>query len=207
MKKTILILLTGFFCMTAFAYGTQSQPMEDLKGPIEQGIAILKDPLYTGLDKKEAQREKIWELVRQVFDFKAISMRALARSWKDFNEQQQEDFTNVFAELLKNTYIDKIQGEFHDEQIIFLDQDMLSDEKAQVKTKILRGKLEIPMDYSMKFMDGKWRVYDVNIEGVSMVKNYRNQFKSVLEDESPTKLIERLKEKNEKHEHDRKMEK
>ena len=207
MKKTFLILLAGFFCMTSFAYGMNSQPMDDLKGPIEQGIAILKDPLYTGLDKKEAQREKIWELVRQVFDFKAISMRALARSWKDFTKEQQEDFTNVFAELLKNTYIDKIQGEFHDEQIIFLDQDMLSDEKAQVKTKIMRGKVEIPMDYSMKFIDGKWRVYDVNIEGVSMVKNYRNQFKSVLSKDSPADLIERLKEKNEKHEHDRKLEK
>ncbi|MDM8537335.1 ABC transporter substrate-binding protein [Desulfobacterales bacterium HSG17] len=204
MKKIIYIMTAVFFCMTTFVYGVQKKPLDELKAPMEQAITILKDTQYK--DKKEIQREKIWELVSQVFDFKAISMRALARNWKIFNDKQKKDFTKVFTELLKNTYIDKIQGEFHDEEIVFTGQDMVSAKKARVNTKIIRGKVEIPMDYSMKLSKvKKWMVYDVNIEGVSLVKNYRNQFKEVLAKDSPDQLIQRLKEKNEKHEKDRNL--
>lgn len=199
MRKIIYILTAVFFCMTTFVYGAQNQPLDELKTPMEQAIAILKDTQYK--EQKELQREKIWELVSQIFDFKAISIRALAQNWKTFNDKQQEDFTKVFTELLKNTYIDKIQGEFQDEEIVYTGQDMISDKKARVNTKILRGKVEIPMDYSMKLSKSKnkWMVYDVNIEGVSLVKNYRNQFKEILVKESPDQLIQRLKEKNENH--------
>ena len=203
MRKIIYIITAVFFCMAASVYGASKQPLDELKVPMEQAIAILKDSQYN--NKKEVQREKIWELVSQVFDFKAISMRALAKNWKLFNDEQKKEFTKVFAELLKNTYIDKIQGEFHDEEIVFTGQDLISSKKARVNTKIIRGKVEIPMDYSMRLSHDKWMVYDVNIEGVSLVKNYRNQFKEVLAKDSPDQLIQRLKEKNKKHEHNRNL--
>jgi len=204
MKKTIFafLLIIGLFISVPL-YAASPGPLEQVKVPIEKGIALLKDPQYTAPDKKELQREKIWEIVKDAFDFKLISMRALARSWRDFSPKEQEDFVVQFTELLRNTYIDKIQGEFHDEEIVFLTQDMISQDKAVVKSKILRGKVEIPMDYSMYFHDAKWWIYDVNIEGVSLVSNYRTQFKNILEKEKPAQLIQRLKEKNEKHERDR----
>ncbi len=206
MKKRIFpfVIILAIW-MTVPVHGAQPGPMEQVKIPIEKGIALLKDPQYTAPDKKELQREKIWEIVKEAFDFKLISMRALARSWRDFNPKQQEDFIAEFTELLRNTYIDKIQGEFHDEEIVFLNQDMISADKAVVKSKILRGKVEIPMDYSMHFHSDKWWIYDINIEGVSLVSNYRSQFKNILEKEKPEQLIQRLKEKNEKHERGRGM--
>ncbi|MEZ4525494.1 MAG: ABC transporter substrate-binding protein [Desulfobacterales bacterium] len=206
MKKNIFVFLMIMgLVMTVPLHGAQPGPMEQVKVPIEKGIALLKDPQYTAPDKKEPQREKIWEIVREAFDFKLISMRALARSWRDFNAKQQEEFIAEFTELLRNTYIDKIQGEFHDEEIVFLGEDMISKDKAVVKSKILRGKVEIPMDYSMHFHGDKWWIYDINIEGVSLVSNYRSQFKNILEKEKPDQLIQRLKEKNEKHERGRGM--
>ncbi|MGE0084802.1 MAG: phospholipid-binding protein MlaC [Desulfococcaceae bacterium] len=206
MKKMMFtFLLIIAVCMTVPVYGAVPGPMDQVKVPIEKGIALLKDPQYTAADKKELQREKIWELVKEAFDFKLISMRSLARSWRDFNAKQQEEFIAEFTELLRNTYIDKIQGEFHNEEIVFLNQDMISEDKAVVKSKILRGKVEIPMDYSMHFHGGKWWIYDINIEGVSLVSNYRSQFKNILEKEKPDQLIQRLKEKNEKHERNRGM--
>lgn len=205
MKKIISVLITLTLFLAMPAYGEKSKPLDDLKGPLEQGIAILKDPEYTS--NREEQREKIWELVQKMFDFKAIAIRALARNWRGLSPEQQDEFTVVFTELLKNTYLDKIQGQFHDEEVVFEDQDMLSEDKAVVETKVIRqGNVEIPIIYSMHFKDTAqiWQVYDVNIEGVSLVKNYRNQFKSILDKDSPEDLIKRIREKNVKHEQDRK---
>lgn len=202
--KRIIALAGAFFiavCGTAFG---ESSPMADLKGPVEKGIALLKDPQYRKSGKKEEQREEIWRLVKQVFDFEQISKRALARSWRDFNPEQQKAFVTAFTELLKNTYMDKIQGEFHDEEVVFEGEDLITDSKAEVKSKIVRGgKLEIPIDYSLYKSNSGWLVYDVKIEGVSMVKNYRSQFKSILAKDSPADLIKRLQELNDKHEKDR----
>lgn len=202
MKKAIIALITFLFSISN-VYGEKAQPLDQVKIPIEKAIAVLKNPEYMGEEKKEMQRERIWEIVQEAFDFKLISIRAVARSWRNFDKKQKEEFVVQFTELLRNTYIDKLQGEFHDEEVLFLGQDMISEDKAVVKSKILRGNVEIPMDYSMHFHDNKWWIYDVNIEGVSLVKNYRNQFKSILAKESPDQLILRLKEKNEKHERDR----
>ncbi len=195
MKRIILVLTVCFVATTALA-GVK-KPIDELKEPIQNGINILKDPQYHDDSKKELQREKIWEIVKQAFDFIQVSKRALARNWRDFTPQQRKDFTDAFAERLKNTYIDKIQGEFHNEEVVFLDEDILSDKKAKVRTKLIREKIEIPIDYSMLLTKkGKWKVYDVNVEGVSLVQNYRKQFSDILAKDPPDKLIDRLKKDN-----------
>lgn len=195
MKRIILVFTVLFFAATALA-GVQ-KPIDELQGPIQKGINILKDPQYHVDSKKELQREKIWEIIREAFDFVQVSKRALARNWRDFTPKQRKEFTDAFAERLKNTYIDKIQGGFHNEEVVFLGQDMLSDKKAKVNTKIIREKIEIPIDYSMILTKkGKWKVYDVNVEGVSLVQNYRKQFNDILAKDSPDQLIDRLKKDN-----------
>lgn len=204
--KRILSLTIALLVLSVCVCGAaaDNSPMAELKGPVEKGIALLKDPQYRESDKKEEQREEIWRLVKQVFDFEQISMRALAREWRNFKPDQRKAFVEAFTELLKNTYMDKIQGEFHDEEVVFESEDLITDNKAEVKSKIIRGgKLEIPIDYSLYKSDAGWRVYDVKIEGVSMVKNYRSQFKSILAKDSPDDLIQRLIELNDKHEKDR----
>jgi phospholipid transport system substrate-binding protein len=184
-------------CLTlhAPATGAQSEPLDDIRGPIEKGVALLKDPSYSSPSKYDEQREKIWELVHDIFDFRIISMRALAREWRSFTPKQQEEFTEAFTELLKHNYLNKIQGQFRDEEVVFLEQDMLTDKQAVVKSKILRQQTEIPMDYKVVLSQGKWRIYDINVEGISLIKNYRTQFKSILAKESPEELIQRIRQK------------
>jgi len=202
MKKiTVIWMALIFFSGTALVSAAGPQPMEELKGPIEKGIAILKDPAFK--DDRESQREKIWDLIQTVFDFKAVSIRALARNWRRLSPEQRETFTEEFTELLKNNYLDKIQGEFQNEEVVFVEQDILSDDKAMVRTLVIREKVETPIDYRVQLTDGKWRVYDVNIEGVSMVQNYRKQFNDILAKEKPDALIMRLKEKNKAHAEER----
>ncbi len=203
--KKICVWISVLIFAAVSAYAAESPgPLVSVQGPIQQGIDLLRDPQYKEPSKREAQRDKIWEIIRQTFDFVELSMRTLAQDWKNFTPQQRKEFTEVFTDLLKNTYIDKIQSEFQNETIQFLTEEKISDEKAVVKTKVIRnGKIEIPMDYSMRLRDGAWKVYDVAIEGVSMVKNYRTQFKDILAKETPAKLITRLKDKVVQQEKDR----
>lgn len=203
MKKAfaLTICLLWIFLAGTVSAAPQPQPMDEIKGPIQRGIDILKNPEFK--DKREEQRGKIWNLIEKVFDFRAISIRALARNWRDFSPEQRKIFTEQFTELLKNTYLDKIQGEFHNEEVAFDDQDVLSEDKAVVRTRVIRGKIETPIDYRVHLEGGKWLVYDVNIEGVSLVQNYRKQFADILAKETPDQLIQRLKDKNRAHAEDR----
>jgi phospholipid transport system substrate-binding protein len=131
-----------------------------------------------------------------MFDFDEIAKRAVARNWSDFNDAEKTAFSDVFAQFLGNTYIDKIQGEYHNEQIVYLGQDFYADTYAEVKTQIVRETLKIPVNYRMlKGGDGQWKVYDIIVEGVSLVKNYRTQFASILSKDKPAQLIQQLNDK------------
>jgi len=171
------------------------RPLETLQGPIHRIIELLNDPDYKGPGKKELQRDKIWEIARPVFNFEEISRRAVGKSWNNFSNDEKNRFTTVFSEFLGNTYIDKLQGEFHNEKIEF-DKELVKGDKALVRTRLRRESLEIPIDYRMQQIDGSWKIYDILVEnGVSIVKNYYVQFNSMLQESTPAQLIERLENK------------
>ncbi|MEE8431003.1 MAG: ABC transporter substrate-binding protein [Candidatus Desulfatibia sp.] len=188
--SVIFALIVGIPCSA-----NGMEPLDALKVPVDQLLGILKDPQYQDAAREDAQREEIWETIRQVFDFPVMAKLALARNWKKFTPQQRKEFTDLFAELLESTYVDKIQGGYEEEKVLYLGQKMVSDSKARVTTKILRSSVDIPIVYSMLKRNDIWRVYDVKIEGVSLIKNYRTQFSHVLAKDSPAHLIKRLKRK------------
>jgi phospholipid transport system substrate-binding protein len=194
--KTISGALVIFLLILMPASAGSTDPITTVKGPIDSVITILNDPQYKAAGTKVAQRNQIWKTVKSIFDFNEISRRAVARNWSGFSNTEKGQFVDVFADFLGNTYIDKIQGEYHNEKIVYLGQDFYSDEYAEVKTQILRETVEIPVYYRMrKGNDGSWKVYDIIVEGVSLVKNYRTQFASILKKETPAQLIQRLNEK------------
>jgi phospholipid transport system substrate-binding protein len=194
MKKQIMYVLFALI-VTIPCSAKGIEPLDALKGPVDQVLDILNDPHYQDAALKDAQREKIWETTRQAFDFEIMAKLALARNWKKFAVQQRKEFTGLFAELLESTYVDKIQGGYEEEKILYLGQKMVSDSKARVTTKILRNGVDIPIVYSMLNRNDVWRIYDIKIEGVSLIKNYRTQFGHILAKDSPDQLIERLKKK------------
>lgn len=189
---SLVLMLVG---MTTWVHGTP--PMETLQKPMNEIVRILKDPQYREKDKKEVQREELWKIIRGIFDFREMSKRSLARNWKRFNSGQRDQFTDVFSTLLGNIYLNKVQGEYHDERVVYLSEAIIKDKKAIVKTEIVRENGKIPMNYHLRLHGQKWKIYDVIIEGVGLVKNYRTQFKTILRKVSPDQLIERLKKKNE----------
>lgn len=167
--------------------------METLKGPVNEVLQILQDPQYESPGRRQVQRDKIWDVTRDIFDFTEMAKRALARSWRDFTPPQRKEFTHLFSELTANNYLDQIKGTYTDLAVEFLGEEMLSGTKAMVKTKIRRKEIETPVDYRMLRENGRWLVYDVNIEGVSLVQNYRSQFREILFKETPEQLIQKLK--------------
>jgi len=178
------------------ASAQEVKPIDALRGPLDSALAILQDPRYRMAKEKEAQKEKLWEIIRRVFDFEGITMLAVGQNWKLFSPEQKKEFTDVFTTRLGNSYLNKIQGTFNNERVEFLSQEMLSSTKARVKTKIIREVDSIPVDYSVRPVDGAWRIYDVVIEGVSLVANYRSQFNDILSKDSPDVLIERVRSQN-----------
>ncbi len=190
-----------FFSMTVvlpFSAAAQPDkgPLEALKGPIESVIAILRDPRYKDGAHAVEQWEKLWAVAEDLFDFEAIARGTLKRfRWEQFTPAQREAFTKAFTRFLGNNYFNQIRGKYHNEQVAFDDVTMKSDTKALVKTRILREAVEIPVDYSMWTRGGRWRIYNVTIEGASLLGNYRNEFERVLQNDTPDELISLLKKK------------
>jgi len=195
-----LCLIIGVLLLPVAAWG--GAPTEALRKPIQEGIDLLRDPAYADASKKDEQRDRIWAITREVFDFKLISASALGRHWLQFSPEEQTEFVSVFSQLLGRTYISRIQGGYHDEQVVFTGEDMFSDNKAIVKTDIVRQETRIPADYYMRKKNDKWLVYDVKVEGVGLVLNYRRQFNTFLsgKDATPETLIKKLKDKLDKNE-------
>ena len=193
MKKIIPVM---FFIFLAFpSQPKAAQPLEVLKSAMDEVIVILEDSKYQDESMKEAQQEEIWENIRKIFDFNEMARRTLANNWRNFTSQQQQEFSDVFSRFLGENYLERIQSEFQGEKVSYLGEDMTTDTRAVVMTKVIRGSVETPIDYSMMLRNGTWKVYDVKVEGVSLMKNYRSQFSSILLKESPDQLIERLKDK------------
>jgi len=198
--KRYLICFIYLFTLGISNAASGSQPMDEIRYPMDQIIRILRDPHYQNASQKADQRQKIWRIVDKFFDFEEISQRTIARYWKNFTPDQQKEFVELFSEFLSNIYLKRIQGEYKNESVVFIGQDLLSDARASVKTKVIReDSIEIPVDYSLLKRSNAWKVYDVVIEGVSLVKNYRTQFRGILLKQEPARLIETLKQKNEKH--------
>lgn len=193
--KKLLFVAVFLMCMGFVNTAYAAEPMEALREPMEKILKLLADPQYKETHTENLQRQKITAITKSLFDYTEMAKRALARNWRVFTPAQRQEFRDVFADLLENTYYSKVYGEYNNETVTYLKQQKISDVKARVETAIRRKTVDIPVKYSMKLSKGVWRVYDVNIEGVSLIKNYRSQFAKILNNNKPEHLIQRLRDK------------
>jgi len=162
--------------------------MDTAKAGVEKVVAVAGDK---GLEL-DAKKEKIRKLVREFFDFNVLSRLTLGRHWKQFKPEQQKEFVKLYRTLLENVYMERILA-YTDEKFVFEKGIMHSKKKAEVKSKIVTSTAQIPINYRMVIRGKEWKVYDVVIEGISMVRNYRSQFNEILAKQSPDQLLETLK--------------
>jgi phospholipid transport system substrate-binding protein len=172
-------------------------PKDDLKESIEQVLAVLRNPAYKGEKNQKIRREKLRAAIQPRFDFAEMAKRSLARYWKKRTQAERKEFVSIFTDLLERSYVDKIES-YTDEKIVYPSERIEDSRYADVKTKIVTSTgRDIPIDYRLFKTQTGWRVYDVVIEGVSLVSNYRGQFKRIIRKESYAELVKRLKRKQE----------
>lgn len=171
-----------------------ASPKETVETEVNNVVKTLGDPQFK-TESREVKIAKIREIVNQVFDYTELSKRTLGRNWKNLTAEQQHEFVELFSELLEKVYADRLLA-YSDEKVIFEKETMLKENQAEVQSFVLTsdGK-NIPIFYRMLQNGNQWRIYDVIIEGVSLVKNYRTQFKEILDTGSPEKVLEVLREK------------
>ncbi len=159
-------------------------------------MVTLADETLLGDDNKAERRAALMDRIELGFDFREMSKRILGKTWREISEEERETFTEQMTILLENTYMDRLE-EYSGEAIHYVDERITSDRKAQVDTVVDDGKITIPVSYIMFTNDqSKWMVYDMTTEGVSLVRNYRDQFRSILRKKKFDGLIQLLVDKN-----------
>ena len=165
-------------------------PTEQVRNVIEKALDILQNPAYKG----EEQRQMVKRIVDPYFDYREMAKRSLGPVWGQLNSGQRNEFVRLFAELLEASYSDKIQKYAQRVRIDYTSE-ILTGEYAEVRTMVIRPNDRIPLNYRLLQEDDSWKVYDVVIEGVSLVSNYRAQFRRIIHQSSYAELVRRLQTK------------
>ena len=172
-------------------------PMEGVRDTTNKIIAIVSDPALKTPDKKKEKAGLIRAAVDERFNWEEMSKRALARHWSARTEEEKKEFIDLFGKLLERTYLDKVEG-YSGEKVLYVDE-VVDGKYATVSVKIVTKKdTEISVLYRVKKDGDNWLVYDISIEGVSLINNYRKQFNSIIVRNSYKELVDKLREKVEK---------
>jgi phospholipid transport system substrate-binding protein len=169
-------------------------PMDQLKMTIDKVIVILSDPALKAPEKSDEKKQKVRKAVDEIFDWGAFSQRAMAKYWRQRTPEEKKEFIILFGKLLERTYLDKVEN-YSGETVKYVGE-KIDGKYAMVSTIVLsKSNAEIDVNYRLRDKDGKWFVYDIYIEGVSLVNNYRIQFNDILMKSSYQELVKRLEEK------------
>jgi len=166
-------------------------PMTVVQNTVNQALEVLRDK-SSPLPQRQ---EKLRQIVAQSFDFTQMAKSALGYHWKTLNPQQQQEFTNVFISFIEDSYLSKL-NDYRGQQVQFVKATQDGADYAQVNTNIVReGKDPIHLDFRLMSESGAWKIYDVTVDAISIIANYRNQFNRVMNNQGYDMLIKDLKEK------------
>ena len=196
-KRFVGLILIFSFLLLIPLQGYAATPKETVETGVNNVIKTLGDPAFKAKPKDE-QIATIGAEIDKIFDFKELSRRTLGKQWKKMSAEQQTEFVQLFRELLQGVYADRLLA-YSDQKVLFDKEIMLKKGRAEVQSYLQTSDgTKVPLFYRLTDKSGSWKVYDVIIEGVSMVKNYRTQFREILSKDSPEKLLEILREKTKK---------
>jgi phospholipid transport system substrate-binding protein len=181
-----------FFLPTLPVYA--GAPLDTVQANVTKVLDVLRDPQLKVESAEEIKKEKLRAIYEQMFDEVELSRRTLGVHWNKLNPSQQREFVQLFRQVLEKAYIDKILS-YTNEKIVFPKETMLASNQAEVQTEIITSSKAIPIFYRLILKDDTWRVYDVVVENVSLVQNYRSQFNSILAKNIPDQLLEILRKK------------
>ena len=193
-------ILLSVFCLLYLAVAGSAlraddhSPTEQLQPVLDQLIEVLDNEALKGDAQRDQRRSKIMASIASGFDFREMSRRVLGKTWNELSAEEKDYFVAQFTKLLENVYIGKLES--YGGQTVDFVAERIKGKRAQVTTIIPYEDSKIPIHYIMQREMDKWMVYDINIEGVSLVRNYMEQFRTILRKEHYDGLIKIIEEKN-----------
>jgi phospholipid transport system substrate-binding protein len=193
-KTTPPITSLLLFCLLIPSPLIAGAPTNQIQATVEKVIAVLKDPNLKSKEKREERISQLRKIIYARFDFAEMSRRSLGPHWRRRTPSEREEFIRIFTDLLERTYVRHIDS-FNDEKFVYL-REKLDENYAEVGTQVVTRKgEEFSVNYKTHLVDGEWKIYDVVIENISMVNNYRSQFKRVLSKSSYEELVQKINNK------------
>lgn len=193
MKKRIfrlLLLMMLILPLNALA----GIPLDTVKTNVNSVIEAMRDPKLKGESGKKVKEQRIVTAADKMFDFVELSKRTLGLNWNKFTPEQRKEFVELYKTILKDAYVDKITA-YTDEQVNFIKEVPLSGTTIEVQSIVITKSAQVPIYYRVIKKSNEWKVYDVVIEGVSLISNYRTQFREILGNNPPETLLETLRKK------------
>ncbi len=193
MKKwptTLMVLFLMIIPFLTFA----GVPLDTVKKNVNGVLDVLRDPKLKGEAGKKVKAQRVEAAADKLFDFVELSKRTLGLNWNKLTPEQRKEFVELYKTILKDAYVEKITA-YTDEQVNFTKEVSLADNMVEVQSVVVAKGAEIPIYYRVIKKENEWLVYDVVIEGVSLVSNYRTQFREILGNNPPEKLLETLRKK------------
>ena len=188
-----LILVLSVFGFAAHLPAEAGSATEAMKGTIDQALKVLKDESLKAPERAQERVEMLEGIIAKRFDYQEMGKRALGKHWRKLSEADRDEFVHLFQRFLSKTYAGNVDG-YSGEQVEYLKERRKGD-FAEVQTAVTSEKSTISIYYRMLKSSNAWRVYDVVLDGVSLVKNFRSQFGRIIEAESVEGLLERLRTK------------
>ncbi|MCB2168894.1 MAG: ABC transporter substrate-binding protein [Deltaproteobacteria bacterium] len=192
MKKIAIILLIFLFAAPSVVFA--DAPLQTVEKRVNEVLSVLAEGSKDDKSILEKKKDQIRAISNEMFDYIELSKRTLGRNWNKLSVEQRKEFVPLYRDLLEGVYMDRILA-YKDEKVEYTNEKLFSNDKAEVQTKVIAPSGDIPIFYRMIQKDNKWKVYDVIIEGVSLIKNYRSQFNDILNKQTPEELIKTLQEK------------
>jgi phospholipid transport system substrate-binding protein len=193
-RATIFSLLVLTVALIQPRDGNAGVPTEQIRGTVDRVLTILKDPALNSPGAKEARRSELSKAILPRFDFEEMAKRSLGAEWRRRTAAELKEFIQLFTELLRNSYIESIES-YRGQRVVYRSESQ-DGAYADVGTKVINdGGEEFTIDYRLNLDGSQWKVYDVIIENVSVVNNYRSQFSRILGRSSFAELLQTIRDK------------
>jgi phospholipid transport system substrate-binding protein len=193
-KASCVTLIGLFFCFSTPSPLSAGAPTEQVRTTVDKVLAILQDPGLKSEGKKRDRTGQLRQVIYARFDFTEMAKRSLGSHWRQRTPQEQQEFVKIFTGLLEKSYVDRMES-YNGEKVVYT-REAEDKNYAEVDTKIVtkRGE-ELSIQYKLHAAEGEWKVYDVVIDNISLINNYRSQFNRIITTSSFAGLVKRLKEK------------
>ncbi len=194
--RFLIVSLLLWFGTVSVSGIARASVTDEVKQTVDEVVRIVSDKELKKPQNEKKRRQELKAAIGKIFDYTEMAKRSLARHWKERSPAERKEFVQLFEILLENSYAGKIES-YNQERIVYL-KESVEGEYAEVKSKVVTPKRdEYALDYRLLNEGGKWMVYDVVIEGVSLVSNYRSQFNRIIAGHGYNELLKKLRTKSE----------